>query len=131
MFEILLSRYQGKPCIQGTHLEERRVLIASQSLRAHWSVMRAVLQSAHWLLESHVAMCWLLAIGITDCQASQARWWGIGFGVVSAFVLFAWLALWSLSRAGDGCDCCCYHFRGYAMDMVVLDCQFAGSRWTW
>ena len=72
-----------------------------------------------------------LAIGITDCQASQARWWGIGFGVVSAFVLFARLALWSLSRAGDGCDCCCYHFRGYAMDMVVLDCNFAGSRWTW
>mgnify|MGYP005726115473 CR=1 FL=1 len=78
------------------------MFIASQSLRAHWSVVRAVLQSAHWLLESHVAMCWLLAIGITDCQASQARWWGIGFGVVSAFVLFPPAAL--VKGAGVSCS---------------------------
>ena len=86
------------------------MFIASQSLRAHWSVVRDVLQSAHWLLESHVAACWLLAIGITDCQASQARWWGIGFGVVSAFVLFVagmrWIGLFLLP------------FPGLAMDMV-------------
>ena len=34
IWSILLSRYQGKPCIQGTHLEERIVFIASQRLRA-------------------------------------------------------------------------------------------------
>ena len=106
-FVIKVSRQALYP---GHTLRGAHSVHCKPALAGFWRVNCFASQSACWLLESHVAMCWLLAIGITDCQASQARWWGIGFGVVSAFVLFVagmrWIGLFLLP------------FRGLAMDMV-------------
>ena len=34
-------------------------------------------------ITAHGHVCWLLAIGITNCQASQARWWELGSAPLS------------------------------------------------
>ena len=41
---------------------------------------------------AHGHVCWLLAIGITNCQASQARWWELGSAPLS-FLSFRGLAM--------------------------------------